>query len=83
MVLLQKGLHAFSNTVQVIQQACHVICSWVSVAGKEHLVIESFLVTNTGGPKKMYTYTQQMKEKHFKKQNHYTRSVQIMSELLK
>jgi hypothetical protein len=43
MVLLQKWLHAFSNTVQIIQQGCHVICSWVSGSGKKHMVLDNFL----------------------------------------
>jgi hypothetical protein len=70
MVLLQKRLHTFCNTVQVMQQGCHITCSWVPVAGKEHLVIESFLVKTTGGPKKIHMYTQQTKENYFKKKDH-------------
>jgi hypothetical protein len=35
------------------------------------MVIQSFLVTITGSPKKMYMNTQQIKEKYLKKLYHY------------
>jgi hypothetical protein len=47
MVLLQKWLQTFGNAVQIIQQGCHVICSWVSETGKEYMVLDNFTNYNT------------------------------------